>query len=109
MTDPFTRLGPLRRPALLMKAARHAARAGNGPAAIRRLFGDAPPRGRAQLLNALIEVEGYLEDARRARDAGYNPTRHVDVVAALLREAAREIAPAPQVKASETAPLRLAM
>jgi hypothetical protein len=97
MTDPFTRLAALRRPRLLLQAARHGLREYRRERRLRRLLpgtimpGTALPDEGAAVA-PLLEVEAQLEEARRARDAGYSPARHVEVLIALVAEA-RALAP----------------
>lgn len=107
--DPF----PMRRPALLARAACTGAaayaRGRDLPGAVPGLL--AQPG--ARILAKLAEAEARCEAARRERAPGYRPARHVQVLAALIAEtrAARE-APGPaaadQPKASGSSALRRA-
>lgn len=100
MQDVLARLADLRRPALLMQAARIGAEEYRRERRLRRYFGIAPLPGPAEALVRLIEIEGWQDEGRRAGDAGYSPVRHVDTMIAVLGEAAilmatREPSPAP--------------
>jgi len=110
MTDPMTLLAGLERPALLMSAARNALSAQGVCAATQRLLHGAAPRGPAEALLRLIELERLSEEARRAEDAAYSPARHVTLLAAMLGQARLIGRPASNrhEKASETSPLRRA-
>lgn len=78
---------PLRRPAVLIRAARAGLPLYRRARDLRRLLGaeDTPPApGRALL--ALLELETECE-ARRHDDPGYDASRHLTVLIALLAEA----------------------
>ncbi len=121
MQDRRTRLKALRRPALLVRAARH------GQADYRRAqhlprllgYGALPAPGAA--LAALMEMEETHEARRREDDAAWSAARHVEVLIALMAEARlaapdrpgaaapEYVAPgAPQEKASGISALRAA-
>ena len=116
MQDRRTRLAALRRPALLVRAARH------GQADYRRAqhlprllgYGALPAPGAA--LAVLMEIEETHEARRREDDAAWSAARHVEVLIALVVEArlagpdmARGAAPGtPQEKASGISALRAA-
>lgn len=86
MQDPLSRLATLRRPPLLVEAARFGVDAYDRTAALPRLIG-AAARGPAQALMALIEREADLEARRRAGTGDYRPARHVELIVALMGEA----------------------
>lgn len=82
--DCLTRL---RRPRLLMRAARLAFRDYDRRKLLRRLLGaDRMPRAE-QVLPVLLEEEAGLEAARRLGDAAYSAGRHIEVLVALIGEA----------------------
>ncbi|PTQ71932.1 DUF6477 family protein [Celeribacter persicus] len=87
MTDVTTLLSTLRRPRLLIRAARLGLEHYNRNRDLKRVMrtGTAPSPARA--LTALIEEEARMEDIRRSGDATYNVTRHVEVLIALMGEA----------------------
>ncbi len=116
MLDIQTRLKALRRPALLIRAARHGAPEYRRAQHLPRLlgYGALPSPGAA--LAALMDIEEALETRRRAGDAAWSAARHVETLIALMVEArlARPDTPkdavpaAPQEKASGISALRAA-
>ena len=74
------------RPRMLVRAARF----GAAHAARRR---NAPKQQTPPAFDKLMEEEERLNDARRSGDAGYSPTRHVEVLAILLAAAGQEVMP----------------
>ncbi len=85
MSDFQAILANLRRPRLLMHAARFGLGDYRRERDLRRLVGGehTPERTVATLLS----VEERLEETRLAGDAGYSVARHIDVLIALLAEA----------------------
>ncbi|MEM1274084.1 MAG: DUF6477 family protein [Pseudomonadota bacterium] len=81
MLTPLTQLSRLTRPSMLVRAARFgaAAKVRGKP---RRTTSAAQPS-----YEKLFEEEARLDEARRSGDAGYSPTRHVEVLANLLTAA----------------------
>lgn len=73
MSDLITTLAGLRRPGLLLRAARMAA-----------LTGDAQRRTRRRPVQALLAEEDKLNAARLGGGMGYSSTRHVEVMSAIL-------------------------
>ncbi|MGR3322779.1 MAG: DUF6477 family protein [Pseudooceanicola sp.] len=113
MQDVRTMLAGMRRPGLLMQAARIGASEYRRGAHLRRYFGLRTPGRPAEALMRLLEIEGWQDTLRRAGDAGYSPRRHVDVMIAVLGEArlleeARAGASGDQEKASGISALRRA-
>ena len=85
MTDFRTLLAEIRRPRLLMRAARLGLCDYRRERDLRRLVdGTASPE---VTVPRLIEVEEKLEATRVAGDASYSVARHIDVLIALLAEA----------------------
>ena len=87
MSDIDGFLARLRRPRLLIRAARIGARDYRRDAHLPRALGEAPPAQRSAALQRLVQIEAELDARRKARDAGYSVVRHVAVLAALLAEA----------------------
>ncbi len=86
MTDLMSMLGALRRPRLLIRAARFGADEYKRGTALRRLLKtEALSHGAA--LMRLMAVEAELEEARQAGNANYSVARHVDVLIAMMGEA----------------------
>jgi len=79
MSDLKGTLATMRRPGLLVRAARMAA-----------LTGDAHRRANRRPVQALLAEEETLNAARLGGGLGYSPTRHVEVMSALL-SAARSV------------------
>lgn len=73
MPDLIQTLAHMHRPGLLLRAARMAA-----------LTGDAERRARRRPVQALLAEEDKLNAARLGGGLGYSPTRHVEVMSAIL-------------------------
>lgn len=86
MTDFVGLLTSLRRPRLLIRAARFGLRDYNRERDLRRLVGSETVPTPATAIPTLIAEERRLEDTRRARDAAYSPARHVELLVALIAE-----------------------
>ncbi|ACM01013.1 DUF6477 family protein [Cereibacter sphaeroides] len=84
MTDMHGLLAEIRRPRLLMRAARLGLADYRRERDLRRLVPDPEP-GRA--VAALLAEERDLERRRRAGDATYSVAHHVEVLIALIAEA----------------------
>lgn len=110
MSDLRQTLAALRRPRLLVRAARFGLPEYDRPRDLRRLLRRTvtPPPGRALL--ALLDQEAALDALRKAGDVTYSPARHIDLLIAIMGEAQHlpRPAPAPQVKASGISALRRA-
>lgn len=87
MPHSLARLDALRRPPLLIRAARIGLCAYRREVHLRRHLGPGPLPGGAQVLARLIEIEAALEAARQERAADYSAARHVDVMIAMMEEA----------------------
>jgi len=80
-------MAALRRPRLLIRAARFGADEYRRERHLQRILGyGALPRS-TQALMKLMEMERVLDDQRRDDDAAYSLTRHVDVMIAMMGEA----------------------
>lgn len=84
MTDFSARLNELRRPRLLMRAARFGLSDYRRERDLKRLV-DLPASPEATV-TALMVQEGKLEDNRKRGDAAYSLTRHIEVLIAILAE-----------------------
>lgn len=85
MTDCSTLLATLRRPRLLMRAARFGMAEYRRERDLRRyVTGTASPE---DTVTSLMSVEARLEATRIAGDAAYSVARHIEVLIALLAEA----------------------
>ncbi|WP_147105585.1 DUF6477 family protein [Tateyamaria sp. syn59] len=87
MQDILTMLSALRRPRLLMRAARIGAEDYRRSAHLPRLlgYGQLPRHGAA--LMRLMEIEGDLNAQRISDDSSYSLLRHIDVLIAIVGEA----------------------
>ena len=87
MQDLMSMLNAMRRPQLLIRAARHGAQEYRRDRHLQRLLGyGALPRSSAAILR-LMDIERTLDDQRRGNDAGYSLPRHVDVLIAMMGDA----------------------
>lgn len=86
MTDSTRLLAELRRPRLLIRAARLGMAEYNRTRDLKRLvhMPDTPPPERA--LATLFAVEAEMEETRRKGAAHYSLARHIEVLIALLAE-----------------------
>jgi hypothetical protein len=87
MQDLFTMLSSLRRPRLLIRAARLGAAEYRRSCHLPRLIGYRTLPGPAAALVQLIEMEREMNAQRKSDDAGYSLPRHLDVLIALVGEA----------------------
>jgi hypothetical protein len=82
-TDPLARI---RRPRLLVRAARIALDHYVRDRDLGRLFGPgATPRG-CEVMDLLLDREAHAEETRRSGGAGYSVARHVSLLTALMAE-----------------------
>ena len=86
MIDPQTFMTSLRRPRLLVRAARLGLQDYRRDRCLRRLFpGEVPPKP-GQAFATLAEREQALDDIRREGAAHYSAARHIEVLVALIDE-----------------------
>ncbi|WP_116597598.1 DUF6477 family protein [Primorskyibacter marinus] len=87
MQDILSLLHALKRPRLLIRAARIGAQDYQRTAHLPRLLGyGALPRTGPALMR-LMEIEAELNARREANDAGYSIARHVELLVAMMGEA----------------------
>ncbi|MEX0319682.1 MAG: DUF6477 family protein [Ruegeria sp.] len=87
MQDLMTMLSTLRRPRLLIRAARFGAQDYNRDRHLQRLLGyGSLPRSGAALMR-LMEMERGVDEQRRNDDAGYSLVLHLDLLIAMVGEA----------------------
>lgn len=87
MKDILSLLQDLRRPRLLIRAARHGVDEYQREHHLKRHLGYAClPRNGAALMQ-LVEKESMMNEQRRSHDAGYSIVQHVDVLIAIMGEA----------------------
>lgn len=87
MTDFTALLAELRRPRLLIRAARFGIADYRRDRDLRRLIGIAAPASPDRTLPRLLSEEEKLEQTRKAGDASYSLTRHIELLIALMAEA----------------------
>ena len=85
MSDFRALLNDLRRPRLLMRAARFGVVDYRRDRDLKRLIEVAASP--ETTVTRLLTEEGKMEENRRSGDAGYSIARHIDVLIALLAEA----------------------
>ncbi|MEP2530543.1 DUF6477 family protein [Shimia sp.] len=87
MKDILSILNNLRRPRLLIRAARAGVAEYRRDLHLKRYFGyGALPRS-GQALLRLMEMESDLNQQRRTSDAAYSLVKHVDILIAMMGEA----------------------
>lgn len=96
MTETFHPLAQLRRPRLLIRAARFGLADYDRPRDLKRLMRLPQAPGPREALARLLEAEACMEDTRKAGGAGYSPARHVELLIALIAEARLVAPPAPE-------------
>ena len=87
MKDITTLLASLRRPRLLIRAARFGLENYNRSRDLKRVIGTTQAPNPSRAIDSLIEKEAQLEATRKQGDATYSVARHVDVLIALMAEA----------------------
>ncbi len=97
MRHPMESLRRLRRPRILVSAARFGLDDYRRDTALRlalRGHHDGPPPPPLAALTLLLAVEARLEEMRQQRDAVWRPARHIAVLTAIMAEALAASAPA---------------
>lgn len=86
MTDLHSHLAQLRRPRLLIRAARFGLAEYRRTPALRRLFAQTGVRTAEQIVGLLLRREADMDDRRRAGDPAYGVAAHVETLIALMAE-----------------------
>lgn len=86
MTDLTNALKDLRRPRLLIRAARHGLTEYRRERDLLRLIRGASLPSPDRALGTLLAEEADIEATRRAGDARYSVTRHVELLIAMMGE-----------------------
>ncbi len=94
MTDLLALVSNLRRPKLLIRAARAGAMGYNRNRDLKRVMRLAETPSPERALNALIAAEAEIEEVRRRGEANYSFTRHIEILIAMIGEA--RLLPRPQ-------------
>jgi hypothetical protein len=87
MSDFYSLLTGLRRPRLLVRAARHGLEEYRRDRDLRRLLGGPGLPAPIDALPVLMDEEARLEDIRGTGDAAYSLVRHIEVLIAVMAEA----------------------
>ena len=87
MTDLIQLLSTLRRPRLLIRAARFGMTDYNRERDLKRLIREPSAPTPARAVSRLMSEEAALEGNRTSGDASYSVARHVDILIALMAEA----------------------
>ena len=86
MTSTTDMLKSLRRPRLLVRAARFGLSEYNRDKDLKKLMKTSTTPSPSQAVDGLLVTEAQLEDTRKSGDASYSCARHVEVLIALLAE-----------------------
>ena len=87
MTDLLGILQQLRRPSLLIRAARHGATEYNRNLHLRRLLATITLPANGPALSRLLELEDELNQQRQKDSANYSCANHIEVLVAMMGEA----------------------
>ncbi len=97
MTDITAILRNIRRPGLLIRAARCGQLDYDRTRDLKRVLKKFRISSGRNVIDGLMDVEKHLEETRVSGDAGYSVSRHVEVLIALMAEAS--LLPKPRPKA----------
>lgn len=97
MTDLFSMLSQLRRPRLLIQAARAGSEDYRRDPHLHRLLGQGQLPKSGDALMRLMDIEDALNQLRCARAGSYSLVAHVDVLIAMMGEARLARAGVPEV------------
>ena len=87
MLDIQTRVTQLRRPDLLIKAARFGLDDYRRGPHLRRVLRNEPPVGPAATLMQLLDIKATMNDDRVKKQAAYSIANHIDALIAIMAEA----------------------
>ena len=87
MLEQAKKLATLRRPRLLIRAARHGVHEYNRERTLDRLIDPKESDTNESVLNALLIAEADIEANRRQGSATYSIAEHIEVLVALMGEA----------------------
>lgn len=96
-TDYWAQVAAMRRPRVLIQAARHASADYRRDRDLRRTLVSPSLPDPVKAMPQLLEEERLLNDLRRASDATYDAHRHIAVLTALLAEVQLLPRPVPQL------------
>ena len=87
MSDLYSAVAALRRPPLLVRAARAGLMDYDRERDLKRILRLAAAPGPARSVERLLEEEERIDDLRRQGDGSYSFLRHIEVLIALMAEA----------------------
>lgn len=87
MTQPLKLFETMRRPRLLIQAARIGVADYRRETLLRRLFGGGPLPQAGEALAHLLEIEAELDAQRNSGELAYSASAHVEVLIAMMGEA----------------------
>jgi hypothetical protein len=93
MTDIHDTMTALRRPRLLVRAARIGLQDYVRDRDLKRMLAPEVPPGPGQAMGELMDREAEIEAVRQAGGAAYSAVRHVEVLTALIAECRLSISP----------------
>jgi hypothetical protein len=86
MTDIYGQMTAMRRPRLLVRAAKIGLEVYVRDRDLKRMFAPDAPPGPGQAMGELMDREAEIEAARQAGGAAHSAARHVEVLTALIAE-----------------------
>jgi hypothetical protein len=95
MTSRLTDLSTLRRPRLLIRAARHGMNEYRRERTLARLVEGHGQLSPDETLHHLLQAEARIEAERTSGQGTYSVTRHVEVLIAMMAEARLALRPTP--------------
>lgn len=87
MSDVLSKINQLKRPPILVRAAKEGALRYNRIRHLKRLTREDVPLKNPQVLEQLLDMEGICNDQRQTENAQYSVVRHVELLIALIGEA----------------------
>ena len=87
MTDIAQVVATLRRPRILIRAARHGLNEYSRDRTLPKLIESPQTKSPETTLAALVEAEAVQEAVRKSGDASYSVTRHLELLIAMMAEA----------------------
>lgn len=88
MTDLIATIAALRRPGLLIRTAKNGLTDYNRTRDLRRLCATADTPAPEAAIRRLLQEEDRIETSRRSGDASYSMSRHIELLIAMMCEAA---------------------
>ena len=86
MTDLTTQLTDLRRPRLLIRAARHGLSSYRRSRDLQRISGQSQSASPRTVVEALMMQEHQVERTRKSQDGTYSAAKHIELLIAIMAE-----------------------